>query len=107
MPRRVLIFQNDPLQAKQLSRFFLNHGDRVWKTARQQPKPRAPRPSLPPGLHARRRPMTLIPRRRIHSYETKLLNIKKRLYDRRFVRLKLQLNFAAISGCTMFTRLTP
>lgn len=34
MPRRVLIFQNDPLQAKQLSRYFLNHGDRVWKTAR-------------------------------------------------------------------------
>lgn len=34
MPRRVLVFQSDPLQAKQLSRYFLNHGDRVWKTAR-------------------------------------------------------------------------
>lgn len=34
MPRRVLIFQSDPLQAKKLSRYFLNHGDRVWKTAR-------------------------------------------------------------------------
>lgn len=34
MPRRVLVFQSDPLQAKKLSRYFINHGDRVWKTAR-------------------------------------------------------------------------
>ncbi|HWQ83683.1 MAG TPA: adenylate/guanylate cyclase domain-containing protein [Anaerolineales bacterium] len=34
MPRRVLVFQSDPLQAKNLSRYFLNQGDRVWKTAR-------------------------------------------------------------------------
>jgi len=34
MSRRVLIFQSDPLSAKNLSRYFLNHGDRVWKTAR-------------------------------------------------------------------------
>jgi len=34
MPRRVLIFHSDPQQAKKLSRYFINHGDRVWKTAR-------------------------------------------------------------------------
>ena len=34
MSRRVLIFQSDPQQAKRLSRYFLNRGDRVWKTAR-------------------------------------------------------------------------
>lgn len=34
MPRRVLVFHSDPQQAKKLSRYFINHGDRVWKTAR-------------------------------------------------------------------------
>jgi hypothetical protein len=35
MSRRVLIFQSDPLSAKNLSRYFLNHGDRVWIPSRQ------------------------------------------------------------------------